>query len=357
MVTNRVLKLLVDAGLESVRCEFVSVDTNPYALFDDTSTHTDNRAFEHPATEAPRAVCVPADRFSILRYFLDGSRKTYRIGLAYDQGRLLPLIAAQVGVAVVQRDPKCQKITPFREYCTFRNLLAVPHTIANEDLKSYQRTLSDHSPLPISLVKYTVKEKQEPQDSATIVVMDEMRNLEISTVYRMAEDGCLTDTALLVRDGPLEFQSRLDKAKFRNVIGISKSFLTTPKVKSGTKKQDVGMLAASLRFAHRSLAYRYEYAGNQLAHWYLRIHHGPPRVSTPLDGVIKISRLASDAEEEEQGMHSDTIDTLSSHILRERNVTAYGKDARWANHLYPIFLAEEFLKSSFLSDLAFRGYF
>jgi hypothetical protein len=31
----------------------------------------------------------------------------------------------------------------------------------------------------------------------------------------------------------------------------------------------------------------------------------------------------------------------------------YGEDSRWAKHLYPIFLTEEYIKSNYLSDFHF----
>jgi len=40
---------------------------------------------------------------------------------------------------------------------------------------------------------------------------------------------------------------------------------------------------------------------------------------------------------------------VSGSLLSERNVTPYGRDRRWHSHLYPIYLAEQAIKSAFYS--------
>jgi hypothetical protein len=87
--------------------------------------------------------------------------------------------------------------------------------------------------------------------------------------------------------------------------------------------------------------------------WYLRIR---PRqtLTSPLAGVIKIEVLAN-GDEKDDGLDGDRVDNLSALILSERNVTPYGSDTRWANHLYPIYLTESYLKSGFLSEVYFKG--
>ena len=77
-------------------------------------------------------------------------------------------------------------------------------------------------------------------------------------------------------------------------------------------------------------------------------------MTNPLAGVLKIEILAH-GDEKENGLDKDRVDSLSAMIMSERNVTPYGSDTRWANHLYPIYLTESFLKSGFLSDIYFKG--
>ena len=49
-------------------------------------------------------------------------------------------------------------------------------------------------------------------------------------------------------------------------------------------------------------------------------------------------------------MFSDVIDIISANIINERNPTCYGTDKRWANHLYPVYVTETFVKSKYISD-------
>lgn len=110
-----------------------------------------------------------------------------------------------------------------------------------------------------------------------------------------------------------------------------------------------------MEFGHRTPVFK---AGEDvftdtLGVWYLRIRNRLAMTS-PLEGVIKVEVLARNQRERDNGLDGGRIDTLSSYILSERNVTPYGSDSRWANHLYPIFLTESYLKSGFMSDVTFK---
>ena len=63
------------------------------------------------------------------------------------------------------------------------------------------------------------------------------------------------------------------------------------------------------------------------------------------------------SDEEDNGIESDDIDMISANLIIERNPTCYGTDKRWANHLYPVFLTESFVKSKYLSDEFFLNLF
>ena len=61
--------------------------------------------------------------------------------------------------------------------------------------------------------------------------------------------------------------------------------------------------------------------------------------------------------ENENGLYSEEIDTISAHLINERNPVCYGTDARWANHLYPVYMTEQYCKSRFHSDYFFLNLF
>ena len=74
------------------------------------------------------------------------------------------------------------------------------------------------------------------------------------------------------------------------------------------------------------------------------------------NGVIKVEKILMD-EEHGIGIDSDEIDLLSATLINERTPTCYGTDKRWANHLYPVFLTESFVKSKYMSTEMFLHLF
>jgi hypothetical protein len=90
--------------------------------------------------------------------------------------------------------------------------------------------------------------------------------------------------------------------------------------------------------------------------WYLRIREAC-KTSGPFDGVLKIEKILVSENEQERGLSSDEIDLISANLINERNPTCYGADRRWANHLYPVYLTEKFIKSKYLSELYFLNLF
>ena len=53
---------------------------------------------------------------------------------------------------------------------------------------------------------------------------------------------------------------------------------------------------------------------------------------------------------DERSFDSELIDTISSQLIREAYPVCYGKDHRWANHLYPVYLTESFCKSHYIDE-------
>ena len=121
--------------------------------------------------------------------------------------------------------------------------------------------------------------------------------------------------------------------------------------------EQIGGHLANLPYCSRTPVFQFEREdGTRIGAWYLRIHP-ISKMKRPLDGVIKIEKIATTNDQFEDGFDSNVIDEISRSILLERLVTCYGSDNRWANHLYPIYLTELFLKNSFVSDTCFLSIF
>ena len=73
--------------------------------------------------------------------------------------------------------------------------------------------------------------------------------------------------------------------------------------------------------------------------------------------VHQLTRNLTEEEIAKGGIDTDTVDLISANILNERNPTCYGTDRRWANHLYPVFLTESFVKSKYISTEMFLHLF
>lgn len=298
----------------------------------------------------------PSSIPSILHFFLDGSRRTYQIADLIIDGHYLPLIAGQIGVAVIARDPQTSHCVPLRQFCAFHNLLAFPDHISLEDCATLEKDISAHCKCDVKIVRYSVLPDRDPVDLGLAKIMSELHELEIRTVYKIADSGMLSHDKLLVIDGALRFKKKIDLIQFRNVIGISKTFRPSFTIGKGAKRLDVGTLTSGLEFGERTSVFRADDEQYTIGMWYLRLRYRE-QMYTPLQGVVKVECFATTEEEIRNGLDTDRVDTISSHILRERNVTPYGLDYRWASHLYPVFLAESFVKASFKSDWAFQALF
>jgi len=114
-------------------------------------------------------------------------------------------------------------------------------------------------------------------------------------------------------------------------------------------------LTSALMFGERTSVFKTTDVSKTIGMWYFCIRPRS-RMTNPLQGIVKMECYAM-SEEQEDGLDSQRVDVISSHILRERNVTPYQADRRWASHIYPIYLAEQYVKSSFVSDTQFRALF
>ena len=147
------------------------------------------------------------------------------------------------------------------------------------------------------------------------------------------------------------------KHNYNWVIGVSKSF--NPELCFDHTGHPNSDYIANLPLYHRTPVARYETGrvGNdvQFGVWYIRLRD-KRRTQTPFDGVVKVEKVMMD-EEIDTGIDSEEIDVISANIINERNPTCYGTDKRWANHLYPVFITETYVKSKYISTDMFLNLF
>lgn len=357
-----VLSLIQEkSDLTCLPCERVNLDYGQFAEYRDSYEHPAEQPFERPKFKAVKRKVeeIPATIPSLLRFFLDGSRRTYKIAdVIIDRRRYLPIVAGQVGVAVMRRNEQ-RGVEPIREYCRLENVIAFPDAISKADLTELQREINERFPAKFQLLQYKDRKQagKDPVDLAVARIMSEMHDMEIEAVQRMASDQVLSDNySMLVIDGPLRFKKRFDLVQFRNVIGLSKTFRPTFTLGKGRRSVDVGSITSGLAYGERTSAFKTTVEDKIIGMWYLRIHP-QDQMTNPLQGIVKIERYAVDSVDREEGFEADRVDNICRHILRERNVVASQRDSRWASHIYPICMAESYLKASFMGDSRFKALF
>jgi len=314
------------------------------------------------------------NRKPLFKYFLDGSRRTYKVDdIAYGR-KLYPVIAGQIGVAICERKDKH----------TFKSsILKNPLVIAIPEVSNAQTTINNSNLFFNNLVKKlneqhilkrqnlsfnkilsysssNLQDSDKYEDRGVAKIQDEMIALEQDVVFELVKARKLNDDSFLIKDGSLEYMKAAEgkelsliKSNYDCVVGVSKAF--NPESLSNDVK-DISRKIAELKLFHRTPAFMYKtsYISDvKFAVWYLRIRN----TLSPFDGVLKIEKILVRDIQEEEGLDSDEIDLISANIINERNPVSYGKDNRWAKHLYPIYLTENYIKSKYLSDMHFINLF
>ncbi len=317
----------------------------------------------------------------ILSYFLDGSRRVFKVDdIAYPQsgGRnvIYPVIAGQIGVGCCRRVGK--RVFPVKLKQEF--VLSMPD-IANADGKpgfwpATAKKLSNCSELKrlgiefSNILPYRTSKNVENkfEDRAIARVQDRMILREKELVAELVREGKLNQDNYLVKDGSLEYrptkEDRSDRKRYQTfknnynwVIGAAKNF--NPEVCEDINGKPNPGFIADLPCYHRTPVAEYEnpmLGDIKFAVWYVRLRDKKD-TRTPFDGVLKIEKILVTEEENEYGIDSELVDTLSAYLINERNPVCYGSDMRWANLIYPIHLTETYVKSRYLSSESFLQLF
>jgi hypothetical protein len=314
---------------------------------------------------------------SLFKYFLDGSRRTYCVDdLAYDK-KLYPVIAGQIGVGCCVRE----SLDSFKS-CSFERQLVfslpLPSCSDSENENSFGHKLTTKLNQldflqrnniyfdKIFIYRTKLKQGECYEHKGIAKIQDEMIECEKRLVDKLVRENRLNNTTYLLKDGSLQYvdTKRADskdlariRHNYQRIVGVSKSF--NPELFTDKKGKSIAREIANLPYMNRTPAYKYSVdriPDVEFSIWYVRIREAKYTAS-PFDGVIKVEKVLITEAEREEGLSSDEIDLISINLINERNPTCYGVDNRWANHLYPVFLTESFIKSQFLSDSYFLNLF
>ena len=313
----------------------------------------------------------------IFTFFLDGSRHTYKVDdIAYNN-QVYPVIAGQIGISC------CKRVNRDMQSHAFKNKLAIalPQCACADtwrrknffiDIKNNINESSSHlKKLGIQItdvLSYSTKkdEFEKMENKGIAVIQDLMIEQEIQMVTELVNDGLLDQNNYLLKDGSLEYrvdniensrERRLFQSKFRNVVGVSKSF--NPENCKDKKGKNNSNLIANLPLFHRTPVSMYtsqRLNGMAYAVWYIRIRDKKYTTNT-FDGILKVEKVMVTEEQKEHGIDTEEVNLISANLINERNPVCYGADTRWANHLYPVYVTERFAKSRYLSSTMFLNLF
>lgn len=340
---------------------------------------------EYGETERPTKPVDLTDIMNMIRgqqplfkYFLDGSRHTYKVDdMAFDKN-VYPIIAGQVGISCCKRDEHKRLKN---EFFNRRLAIALPSAALNSQwnrdsqLKTILEKINDtpriqHMGILFDKIMTYSKDDDARYESKGIAqIQDYMIEEEKIAVMQLVDTKKLNNSSYLIKDGSLEYKAvtkedklSLSEPRFRSyfnyVVGVSKSFNPTKcRIKGGGSDSSV---VAGLKKFERTPACRYrsEISGEGVYFcvWYMRLKDSQ-HTQNVFDGVIKVEKLITTKHEQEYGVETATIDMISANLIKEAFPVCYGRDSRWANHLYGVYGAETFAKSKYMSNNMFLHLF
>lgn len=309
---------------------------------------------------------------SWFKYFLDGSRHVYKVDDISIADNVYPVLAGQVGISCCGRKNK----EMFNEKFVRKLVLSIPtraiEKASHKDIEAKARcekinqcdALKRWGLKLDEILLYKIDNDEKLENKGIAKIQDYMIEQEKLAVLDLVAHHKINDESYLIKDGSLEYKATTDskmnltEAKMKNafqyVIGVSKSFNPAMcRVKGGGTNSSI---IAGLKENERTPATRFKSnisgSGVTFCVWYLRLRDSK-YTHNVFDGVVKVEKLV----QEDELVDSELIDTISAFLLLERNPVAYGKDSRWANHLYPVYVTESFAKSKYMANDTFLKLF
>jgi hypothetical protein len=287
----------------------------------------------------------------LFRYFIDGSVRSYFLGTVLEQNRDTPILYAQIGACALRRED--DGTVRVHDLQTRHLLLAEQQQLSPQAWGSLQSLCPQNL---VDLVDTSPNQPgamgMDPRNRANGIARFQMRCLEGKIMGQLLPN--LGDEWLIM-DGSLMFDPirriLLSASTQPPVLGVSKNFRKDPQFDVGrgssAVRYSIYRLLAKLPHEHRTLAFKA--LNGQVAFWYVRLRP-QEAMDYPLMGVVKCELVTPSYVPPD----SRLLDELSSALVAERSVSPHGRDRRWHAHLYPIYLAEQAIRSRFYSHEVVR---
>ena len=384
---NKILNYIEELGEGKYQCyktRKLSLDISDSDIldYDDKPViQTHNSNFAESDMSRVKTVQIPQRLIKLcdsplFSYFLDGSRHVYKVDDIAIGNKIYPVLVGQIIVGCCYRKDR----DTFKKYKLDRKIvLCLPKpfkdgTNAKEDdlcrdycekINAYiqQNAFIRNSSIRIdSILLYPVdgddrfnKDKNAFKDSGTAKIQSEMIRLEQDMVNLLCHEHCLDDAHYLIKDGSLEYrdfygvdmkstEAAILKTNYKHVVGVSKMF--NPDLILDFERKKISKTIAGLKPYERTKVYRYKQGSFEFAIWYLRLRNSDFR-ETNFSDVVKCEMMLTQPGDV---IETDNINIICANLIREAYPTCYGNDERWGNHLYPVFLTEQFCKSNYINQ-------
>ena len=385
---GKILKYIQDTGGGKYQCyttkKFSLDANNENETFEiDDKQRSVSRKSDFAETDQSRRKTVPLNNLlkaknilPIFRYFLDGSRHTYKVDDISIGGKIFPIVAGQIIVGCCER----QNRDTFKKYDVQRRfVISLPDDFDDNDGKenfcrSYCNGLNEELN-KLSFVRerqFTIdklmlyktdridhnNDKDNYNSRAVAKIQNEMVDEEQLLVAQLCRQNKLDDDSWLIKDGSIEYNPRFSnlgldttqwnnlRANYQRVVGVSKTF--DPELLKDYLGNGLAQTIADLNPFERTKVYKYDstHSGSAFAVWYLRLRDSNFR-ETQFSDIIKCEMVLM---REGHLIDTDLINEISANLIREAYPVCFGTDTRWANHLYPVYLTEKFCKSHYLDS-------
>ena len=286
----------------------------------------------------------------VLRVFLDGSAKTFFLGDAIEGSRRTPIHVAQVGAAAVFRKDNGQ-VKVAKSVHRIILMLDKRAVSFGQRVEELVKNAGPRFGFHDTMEEDGETEKSSPGREPRSRAAHKAHHIMAGEEERLGREIRREKDQWLVLDGSLgkDLYSWTNVPQF---FGVTKSFSREPLFKlpgaRGGRIVNLYQLLASLPFSARTCAFSAR--SGKVVVWYVRLRE-QKHLDYPLMGVVKVEfpNLSGEA------VPSDLIDHISSALVAERQVTPHGKDIRWHAHLYAIYLAEQAVKTGFVSTEALKA--
>lgn len=357
-------------SLDTTTNDTLSYDDKPSSVIAGSIIAESCKTRIHAVDIAPKLVnSVTAPIFS---FFLDGSRRAYKVDDIAIGKRIFPFLAGQIVVGCCER---LDRDTFKKISILHKNVLSLPSDFNIDEDDNYCRLYLEKINAQISSMPFVAstgikfddillyetdalgpdeKGKDGMQHRAIARIQSMMTDEEQLMVAYLCKHNKLDDENWLIKDGSLEYtpSSRLkddEWLKMRNnyehVVGVSKQF--NPDLILDFEKNRLSKTIAALKPFQRTKVYRYstERCHVDFAIWYLRLRNSDFR-ETHFSDIIKCEMILP----QNGVIPTEMVDIISANLIREAYPVCYGNDSRWANHLYPVYLTEQFCKANYIDN-------